>query len=182
MKLRSPPNQTNKNSGPTLDRMDEKELPTMQEDLHTELAAAGIADATKRASIIEEFDLLSISDNVEELAWPVAKKVKERIEAYANLLEGLLQPDTTLNAMNECSFFNEEKQRRIGKLYRKLMHLVRSHTEADIEATRDAHLQFVREALATWEQERPNILAIARDLKKGWEREEPLQRERGYFG
>jgi len=162
--------------------MDEKELPTMQEDLHAELAAAGIADAAKRTNIIEEFDLLSISDNAEELAWPVAKKVKERIDAYAGLLEGILQPTTTLIAMNECSFFSEEEQQRISKLYRKLMHLVRSHTEADIEATRDAHLRFVREALAAWEQERPGILNVARGLRKGWEREEPLQRERSYFG
>ncbi len=157
----------------------DKERPTLQEDLLKELQALSVA--TPRA-VIEEFDLLAINDDAENLPREIAKKVKERIESYVHLLEDLLQPDTNLATLNECGFFTEEQLQGVVKGYRQLMSLIRSHTAADLEATEESYRAFITAALAKWDEMKPLLRATARRLHDGWKEDQPLQREHGYFG
>ena len=151
--------------------------PTLHEDLVTDLSKLGIKDTE---GVIQEFDLLSISDDAEDLVRESAKKIRERVDAYAQLLEDLLQPDTSLAAMNECSYFSEQEMEQTVRLYRKLMAIVRSHTVADVEGKE--YGKFITQALAEWQKHKPALQKIAKKLQEGWEHDQPLQREKGYFG
>ena len=128
----------------------------------------------------QEFDLLCISDEAEDLVRESAKKIRERVDNYAQLLEDLLQPDTSLAAMNECSYFSEQETEQIVRLYRKLMAISRNHTVIDIEGKE--YGKFITQTLPEWQKHKPALQKIAKKLQQGWEQDQPLQREKGYFG
>lgn len=150
---------------------------TLKEDLHADLGAAKVKDVD---AAIAEFDLLSVPADAEDLVHESAKKVKERVDAYSHFLEDLLQPDTSLAAMNECSFFTEQELEHIVKLYRKLMALSRSYTLTDLNG--QDYGAYLVAALAEWKALKPQLVKIAEKIQKGWEQDQPLQREKGYFG
>jgi len=154
-------------------------MATLQEDLAAELQKLAIADAER---MIEEFDLLTIEEEAEDLTREIARKVRDRVDAYAKLLEDLVQPDSSLAAMNECSYFSEEEMEQVVKLYRKLMVLVREFLLADLEATPAAYGAFVVRAVPAWMSHKPALTAIVTTIRKGWDSSQPLHRERGYFG
>ncbi len=155
----------------------EKKQPTLKEDLEKALAAISVPVAA-----IEEFELLTISDDAAFLLREVAKKVKERLAVYAQLLEDLLQPDSGLAAMNECSFFNESEHEKIVKNYRELMSILRRFTMADVEATEAAYQSFLVEALPRWDAQKDWLSKVAKQLHDAWKKAEPLHGESGYFG
>ncbi len=153
-------------------------LPTLEEDLLKELQALGLEP--KR--VIEEFDLLSISDDAAFLAREIAKKVKERVKEYAQLLEELLIPDSGLSSLNECGFFTEQERTGLGKSYRELMALLRRFTLADLDATPTAYRDFVTTALPRWETQKALLRTAVEKLEREWRKEEPVQSEQSYLG
>ncbi len=159
-------------------QQDEKP-PTLQEDLERELGKLGL-DSPGR--VIEEFELLTISDEAAYLARESAKKVKDRLAHFVQLLEDLLAPDAGLSAMNECSFFLESEHEGIVKAFRELMSVLRRFTMADVEGNEDAYRTFLKESLPRWDMQKPFLATIAKRLHEEWGKTEPLQGEHGYFG
>ncbi|MBR9693313.1 hypothetical protein GOV07_05315 [Candidatus Woesearchaeota archaeon] len=157
----------------------EKKLPTLKEDLEKELLACGF-EQTK--SLMEEFELLTINEETPSIAREMAKKVKDRVAGFAQLLEELLQPDSGLAAMNECSFFTEAEIEQVAKSYRELMSVLRQFTMADIEANEEAYRRFLKSAIPRWEAKKDWLRTIISKLHSDWKKEQPLQGERGYFG
>jgi len=157
--------------------MAEDRKPALHDDLAKALAKLGIKEAEP---VIREFDLLSIPDEAEDLVRETAKKVRDRVENHAQLLEDLLQPDTSLAAMNECSYFSDEELEGIVRTYRKLMSILRSFTIADVDGRE--YGKFITQALGEWQKQKPALQKIAKKLQAGWEENQPLQREKGYFG
>jgi hypothetical protein len=151
--------------------------PTLHDDLVVDLKRIGIKEPEP---VIREFDLLTIPAEAEDLVRETAKKVQERIDSYARLLEDLLQPDTSLAAMNECSFFSDQEMENVVRLYRQLIALLRKHTITDIDD--QEYGRFITGALAEWAKQKPALQRIAKKLQSGWEQDQPLQREKGYFG
>jgi hypothetical protein len=155
------------------------EKKTLKADILKALSRLGIKEPQR---VFDEFDLGTIPEESDELARPIAKKVNERIDAYVLMLEGFLQPDTSIAAMNEVGFFDEKELVAIVGSYRILMRTLRAYTEADLKATSEAYSGFITAALEAWEKERGGLLRIAKKLQQGWAKEQPLQREKGYFG
>jgi molecular chaperone GrpE (heat shock protein) len=151
--------------------------PGLHNDLAKALAKLSIKDAEP---IIKEFDLLSIPDEADDLVRETAKKVRDRVESHAQLLEDLLQPDTSLAAMNECSYFSDDELEGIVKTYRKLMSILRNFTVSDVDGKE--YGKFITQALSDWQKQKPALQKIAKKLQTGWEHDQPLQREKGYFG
>lgn len=147
-------------------------------ELTEELQRLGIEDAEQ---ILQEFDLCSIDEGVETVHG-IAKKVRDRIDMYSKLLEETLQPDSSLAAMNECSFFSDDEMTKVVKSYRQLMALLRHGTVADLEGTKQANETFIKEALLEWRHQRTFLVLFAKRLHEGWKQEQPLHREKGYFG
>lgn len=156
----------------------EKKL-TLKEDLLKELAMDGISAPE---AIIEEFELLTINDETPYLAREIAKKVKDRITSFTHLIEELLQPDSSLASMNECSFFDEKELTKLVQKYRELMILLRRHTKADVEGKEEAYRAFLKESLPVWNQKREWLRNLTQRLHDGWKKEQPLQHDSGYFG
>jgi|GEM_PF-2658059 len=160
-------------------KRDEKAPPTLQEDLERELGKLGL-DSPGR--IIEEFELLTISDDATFLAREIAKKVKDRLAHFVQLLEELLAPNADLSAMNECNFFSESERAGIGKAFRELMSVLRGFTMADVEGNEDAYRAFLKECLPRWAAQKPFLATVTKRLHEDWSKAEPLQGEHGYFG
>ena len=152
--------------------------PTLKEDLEAMLRELGL----EPEPVIEEFDLLSISDEAAFLSLEMAKKVKERIVGFAQLVEEILQPDSGLAAMNECSFFSEKEHDKLVKTYRELMSLVRRFTSADVEGTKAAYKAFVKDAMPRWQAQKEWLSTVAQKLHDDWKKAQPLHREHEYLG
>ncbi len=163
------------------EKHEKREGETFLEAIIAELRRIGIAAPEKA---VEEFELLAISESDEDagLARAIAKKVRERVDNYAHLLEDLIQPDSSLATMNECGFFSDEEMDRIIKCYRKLMAIVRQFAVADLAAAPKDYETFVKDALPAWKAQQPPLQLVTKKLHEGWTKEQPLQREKGYFG
>lgn len=161
------------------ERDEQKEIQIIRERLRRELEQAGVPEAE---TVIAEFDLLTIDEEAQNLLKEMAKRVKERVDGYARLLEELIQPDAGLASMNECGFFEEREHERIVKGYRRLMRIIRRQTLAELRATPEAYREFLTEAIPAWRQEKEWLLTVAERLADGWKNGQPLQTEKGYFG
>ncbi len=158
--------------------VDEKDDGAWRKELLALLKKAGVPDPEKTA---EEFDLYDIDEGV-RVSREVAKRVRDRVDAYAKLFEDLLQPDANLAAMNECSFFNDEAHDAIAKTYRDLMAIVRKYAVADLQATDDAYLGFAAAAVKDWNGHKKFLDFVAKRLVEGWSEIQTLHGEKGYFG
>ncbi len=163
------------------EKHEKREDETFAEAIITELRRMGVASPEKA---VEEFELLAISESDEDagLMRAVAKKARDRVDTYAKLLEDLIQPDSSLATMNECGFFSDEEMERIIKGYRKLMAIVRQFAVADLAGTAKAYEAFVKDALPAWKEQQSLLQLVTKRLHDGWTKEQPLQREKGYFG
>ncbi len=157
----------------------EKSDQALRKEVRRKLEELGVA-APQR--VIEEFDLLTISEEKEGVTRQIAKKISDRIETHAQLFEGLLQPDTNITAMNEIGFFTEKEHEMIARSYRRLMRLLRTYTLASLEASEEGYEQYVKSALEEWEAEKEHLRFFLERLCDRWGKEEPLQTERSYFG
>lgn len=130
--------------------------------------------------IADEFELLSITE-ADDLVRQIARKIRDRLEMYAGMLEFIIQPDQTVSAMNEYSFFNEEEHQKIVDVYRKLMSILRAYLVADLESG-DSFKEYIVTALAQWSELKDPILHVVKKLQSGWELQQTLHVERGYLG
>lgn len=135
----------------------------------------------KREVLMEEFALLTIDEETPYLVRAIAKKIDEKLLKYAQLLEELLQPDTNLTSMQECSFFNEREQEAIRHAYRSLMRLHRHATLAELEGGEAAYQAFLADAFKNWAELKPALQTIMKQLHAGWQQEKNEEHEE-YFG
>ena len=86
--------------------------------------------------IDKEFEISSLEDT-SFLLRNTLRKISEKLEFYTNMLNDLLQPDTSsLSSMHEISFFTEEEKNDIYQIFKQLMRLNRNITGFQALATK----------------------------------------------
>ncbi len=124
--------------------------------------------------IDKEFEISSLEDT-SFLLRNTLRKISEKLEFYTNMLNDLLQPDTSsLSSMHEISFFTEEEKNDIYQIFKQLMRLNRNITELILEADEDKTAQFLNSFFTEWLEIKKVLISCTNKMKKSWEKENTI--------
>ena len=74
-------------------------------------------------SLNHDFDIEEINDESELILTKIRIKMYEKIDIYKEIIEDLVQPDTSLNSMFEAKNFTDKEREVAYLLFKKLMQL-----------------------------------------------------------
>lgn len=128
-----------------------------------------------------EFEIVSI-ENKNFLLREIRRRITEKLDAYAKIIESVLQPDTaSLSAMHECKFIEEKDKENIYTIYKKLAIIDRNSIIASLGDDSD-NAEFIKTSFEEWGKIKVNIKPIAEKLKSTWENDTDVKEELGYLG
>lgn len=112
----------------------------------------------------------------------IRKKVTEKIEHTANILSGIIQPDTEISSLHEISFFTEEEKQDVIKLYKKLMYYYRWASVLNVDDTEELNAKYIKDANEKLKEMKPKLLKIFEKLKESWTKDLTKTVDAAYFG
>ena len=129
-----------------------------------------------------EFSLSEMEDESFPLRQILARMM-DVLHDRGEVLHVILQPDTgSLRDMCECRFFTEVEKRRAFDLFRRLMVLVRSITEAGVISSEENDAEVIRLVAKEWPGIRADIVPFASKMKESWTRPMASQESGSYLG
>ncbi|MAE42682.1 hypothetical protein CMO93_02835 [Candidatus Woesearchaeota archaeon] len=130
----------------------------------------------------EEFEISSL-ENTNFLLSNILRKVGEKIEFYANLINDLLQPDTSsLSSMHEIRFFADKEKNNIYDLFKRLMKVHRNAIVLALEHDGKNQAKFLNDFLIEWLNIKKQLLVYVGKMKDSWDKETTMEENLGYFG
>jgi len=134
----------------------------------------------------EKLDLmfeLSTIDKDDFLLRNIRKKMLEKLDYFCEIIESLLQPDTSSFAnMHECKFFEDEEKDDLYKLYKNLMFLSKSAMLLGINSSDDEEAEFINSVYKDLPKLQQEILVYVKKIKETWRNESSTKEELGYLG
>ncbi len=112
----------------------------------------------------------------------VVRKMMEKMEMYAKLLEELIHPESSLSAMYECNSLSAEQKKTHFRLYKRLLYFHRLALELDLQYDESAYAKFILDFYAEWQDLRKDLIGVLASLKKSWTRDTAEKLDSGYFG
>lgn len=113
----------------------------------------------------------------------IRRKSHEKLENFAKLLEGILQPETSsFSEMCEINSFSEAEKTSIMKVYSRIMKLSRRAVEVALITTEETDAQFVKELFEEWKSIKEGMLEIAKKMKESWGKDSEDDKDLRYLG
>jgi hypothetical protein len=131
--------------------------------------------------IDKEFEISKIEKDA-FLLREVRRKIADRLKAYSEILENILQPDTTVTNLFESKIFNEEERNEIFSLYKKLMFFERFSVETSIDEDDKKSADFINAVFKDLGEIKKNFLKFIRQVKDNWLKDSDIKEELGYMG
>ncbi|MBI3033908.1 hypothetical protein HYY72_02015 [Candidatus Woesearchaeota archaeon] len=145
-------------------------------------------DEVKGRFKLPEFQQLDAEFEISELEEPenlvrdIRKKIAEKIEFSCQLMEEILQPDTTFSNLYESRVFDEAGKARVFGLYRRLMKIRRRSNVLEMLNDDAQDSAFINEAVSAWKGLKAELVSILSQLEESWDSDsEPADRQ-AYFG
>lgn len=132
--------------------------------------------------INKDFLISTIEEEEEFYSREIAKKMDEKIEFFANILEEILSPDTKLSSLHESNLFNENEKKDILRIYRKLIYNNRKYTFLEISYDEEQTAKYVKEFYEEWQDIKPELKKIFNRIKSSWTHDKKTKLELSYFG
>jgi hypothetical protein len=134
----------------------------------------------KFEDINHDFEITAI-EKTDFLLREIRKKISEKIELLAKLLEGVLQPETTLTHFKESNVFSEEEREIIYALFRKLMFYDRFSIETSLNETDAKTADFLKTFWKDWTSIKASLEKAIKKIKESWEEETEFKQELSYI-
>ncbi|MBI2646922.1 hypothetical protein HYW99_00425 [Candidatus Woesearchaeota archaeon] len=129
-----------------------------------------------------EFEISGIEDT-NFLLREIIRRIAEKLDFYATMLEEILQPDTSnLYAMHETKYFDDDNKNKMYDLYSKLMNLSRQSIEAILEHDENKEAQFITTIFNEWTNLKKYLLKYVKKMKESWQTEINIKEDLGYLG
>ena len=113
----------------------------------------------------------------------IVRKIAEKLDFYASLLEEILQPDTSnLYAMHETRYFDEIEKEKMYNLYRKLMDYSRQSVIVALEHNERSEGEFISNFLNEWKDLRQELMIYVKKMKSSWGPETYMKEDLRYLG
>ena len=132
--------------------------------------------------IDNEFEISDLEDT-NFLLRAVIRRIAERLDFYATVLQETLQPDTSnLYAMHETRFFDEDEKLQMYNLYTTLMNCNRQSIEVSLGNNEHEEAEFISALCGEWKSIKQNILKYIKKMRASWSVEADVKEELGYLG
>jgi hypothetical protein len=137
---------------------------------------------------LPDFDILNnefeitTAEHTEFILREVRRKITEKLDFYARLLEELLSAEPTINSLHECKFLLDDKKKVAYDVHRTLMLLIRGSAETSITNSDEENAAYIRNAMEQWQNIKPTLKEIVILMKDSWKEELSEKEELGYFG
>jgi len=113
----------------------------------------------------------------------IIRRIAERLDFYATLLEEILQPDASnLYAMHETRFLDDIEKEKMYNLYRKIMEYSRQSILVILERNEKDEAEFIANFVNEWKELKQRLLFFVRKMKSSWEKEESIKDDLRYLG
>jgi protein subunit release factor A len=144
-------------------------------------------DALKQKHQLPDIEIIDfefeIDRNAKFILREIRRKIHEKLGACAEIIEGILQPDTnSFPQMYETAYFDESEKTKVMRTYRKIMKLIRESAEAGLKCSDEEDAKFILEALKEWNEIKENTSSTAEKLKNSWANETESESDLRYMG
>ena len=100
-----------------------------------------------------EFEISNIEDSF--ILRGIRRRIVEKVEFYAKLVEDLLQPEANLTNMYECRDCDDKEE--IYFLFKKLMFFSRFSAEVSLKCDENEDVRFLCEFFKAWNSLKPDL-------------------------
>ena len=132
-------------------------------------------------SLNNEFEISTIEET-EFLLREIRRKIDEKLELYAKVLEPVLQPEANVCDMHECKALNDEEKKIAYDIYKKIMHINRFSIETSIKEDNKKTSIFINKIWHDWDKIQKDFLNIIVKLKESWLSEGDSEEVLRYMG
>ena len=130
--------------------------------------------------INNEFEIAAVEEPF--VLQNIRRKMIEKVEYYAKMVNELLQPDSELISMYECKIFKEEEKEGVYDVLKRLMFFSRLSAEVGLKADEKEEVKFISEFFKGWNELKPSLLDVVSKIKSSWEMGTELKEDLEYFG
>jgi len=124
----------------------------------------------------KEFEICLI-EREHSLLRSVKKKIAEKFELVLDVLEQLINPETTSFAdMYEYSCFTNDEKKQILDVFRHLMEHYRLILETDLLTDEQKDAEAIRKLHDVWQQDKSQVIPFVKKMRECWQKHvEPKQ-------
>ncbi len=129
----------------------------------------------------DDFDIAGIEECSNVLRC-VRERIAEKVEKACQMLEEILQPDTTVSNLYESRVFSEDDKKPVFELYSHLMSMKRRADALYILNIDSQDADFIRETNDAWKKIKQDIVNVLKKLQDSWSKEVEVADRLAYFG
>ncbi|MFH2021154.1 MAG: hypothetical protein ABIJ34_07070 [archaeon] len=131
--------------------------------------------------INKEFQIEEITEET-ALLLKIRLKMQEKLEHYASIMEGIIQPDTILKDMYEAKYISDNARADAYLLFKRLLRLIRYSELVNISNANADNAKFITDSLQGWTDMKDDLAKHLSRLKNLWEKETDIKEDMSYFG
>jgi hypothetical protein len=129
----------------------------------------------------KEFDIEDIGET-DFFLNKIRAKIVDKIDSYLKVLEGFLQPDTTLSNLYESKYIDEDTKERVYQIFKTLMKFYRYSIEVALINDEAENANFIKSFYSAWISLKPELIELMKSLGKLWESESSIKEDLTYLG
>ena len=133
----------------------------------------------------EEFDKdfeISTIDKEGLFLLEICKRMDEKIDLFAKVIDKILQPDTTIADMREHHAFDDSQKKALFELFKELKILHHSALLLLIDQDERKNAEFIRQVMKQWPSIKKRMNSTAEMLIESWKSDAVSDDELSYMG
>ena len=112
----------------------------------------------------------------------IRKKITEKVEMYAHILEELIQPDSSFSNFYEVNVLDDEDKKKILDTFKRMMVFVKESMICSLNYDEEKELSMIKEGLILWESVQKDISFVLEKIKSAWTNDTKDKIMQEYFG
>ncbi len=125
------------------------------------------------------FDLVSI-DNYDALLRSVRHRMTDKLDFFAKIIEGVLQPNESLSSLHEYKLLEDKKE--LYDTYRSMMGLIRNSHLLELDSTEEDDAEFIKDSFSRFSKMLPVLRRTLEELQGCWSKDALADDSPLYFG
>lgn len=112
----------------------------------------------------------------------IRNKIKNRVDHYAGIIEDVLNPDTSISLLHECTYIGERKKKNMLDLYKKFMYMLRTADLLDVQKSMKEDARYIDMYFRSLPRIRREMKEITSLRMSTWKKEISPYVKEEYFG
>ncbi|VVB81222.1 Uncharacterised protein [uncultured archaeon] len=135
------------------------------------------ANVKKEHPILPDFDKinkefeLDLIESEHFFLRQIKKKIAEKIEPLAEILEHIINPDPNILVdMYECKCFTNGEKKQVTDVFRHLMEQYRALLETDLMSDDNVDAEIIKKIYDVWVQDKKILIPLLKKLRECWQK------------